>query len=430
MNTSKYELVIKDYRAIKEADITIEGITVLAGPNGAGKTTLARWFGYMVNSSNKYEYFCRNEAITEVESMLYEISRLSMALKLRDQITESMRKDCNAELRSVGPDAYKEKFMEIVNFIMHSITKENLSPQGDDFLKNHMKQRFNISGGEDTDGQEMFSKYIDEIEKNYDNILSEMHDKIDKRSFDKFKEIIRRHYPVGQFPNDISFCEDDNKLFDNGNLGVLLNLKEAVFLDTLEDELIDAEKEKYEISEKNEAIVSKIREIVNGDFTIEKEVFPISSMSRLFYTQNTKNGKLKIPLFEAAAGIAPMANTYKLLVSGKLTGESLLIIDEPELCLHPQWIVEYAKILIGINKDMGAKILISTHNPDMVAALQTIARKEGVLNTMRFYVATRCDDEMRYVYEDLGQEIGKIFDSFNIALSRIEEYGIESEDDE
>lgn len=37
---SNYRYTLSDYHAIKEADITINGITVLAGENGCGKSTL------------------------------------------------------------------------------------------------------------------------------------------------------------------------------------------------------------------------------------------------------------------------------------------------------------------------------------------------------------------------------------------------------
>ena len=60
----------------------------------------------------------------------------------------------------------------------------------------------------------------------------------------------------------------------------------------------------------------------------------------------------------------------------------------------------------------------------MVSAIQSIAKKEGVIDTVHFYVAQKqSEDGFRYTYKDLGTEIGDIFESFNIALSRIQMYG-------
>ena len=103
---------------------------------------------------------------------------------------------------------------------------------------------------------------------------------------------------------------------------------------------------------------------------------------------------------------------------------TLLIIDEPEAHLHPQWIVEYAKLLVLLNKKIGMKILISSHNPDMVSAIQSISKKEDIIDSVHFYIAKKNNEEgFKYTYKDLGTEIGDIFKSFNIALSRIQMYG-------
>lgn len=73
---------------------------------------------------------------------------------------------------------------------------------------------------------------------------------------------------------------------------------------------------------------------------------------------------------------------------------------------------------------MGLKIMIATHNPDMVSAIQSIARKEDVLGNTCFYQAERAsEDSMQYVYKNLGDDISEIFKSFNIAISRIQDYG-------
>ena len=113
----------------------------------------------------------------------------------------------------------------------------------------------------------------------------------------------------------------------------------------------------------------------------------------------------------------------QLLKNGWLDKETLLLIDEPEAHLHPQWIVEFARLLVMIHKDLGVKIVIASHNPDMVAALQSIAQKEEVSKDTVFYLAQKGKDDAMYEFVDKGMEIGDIFNSFNIALSRIEQYG-------
>ena len=110
--------------------------------------------------------------------------------------------------------------------------------------------------------------------------------------------------------------------------------------------------------------------------------------------------------------------------NGWLNETTGLIIDEPESHRQPQWIVDYARILVLINKMLGTKILLSSHNPDMIAAIQTISESKGLKEVTRFYLAKPSeDDPYQNVYKDLGFNIEEIFDSFNVALERIDSYG-------
>ena len=121
-----------------------------------------------------------------------------------------------------------------------------------------------------------------------------------------------------------------------------------------------------------------------------------------------------------------------MLRSGFLTSNTLLIVDEPEAHLHPQWIVEYARLIVLLNKEIGVNFLIASHNPDMVSAIKYISEKEGVDSSLNYYLAEQVDQEKDlYVYKDLGTDINPIFKSFNIALDRIGLYGIsENSEDE
>ena len=113
-----------------------------------------------------------------------------------------------------------------------------------------------------------------------------------------------------------------------------------------------------------------------------------------------------------------------LLASWKLDEGTLLILDEPESNLHPEWIVEYARAVVLLHKIFGVRFLVSTHSTDFVAGLQAIAKKESVESNVRFYLAERKASGL-YEFCPQGFDISSIFDSFNMSLDKIVDYGAE-----
>ena len=77
-----------------------------------------------------------------------------------------------------------------------------------------------------------------------------------------------------------------------------------------------------------------------------------------------------------------------------------------------------------LNKELGVKFFLASHNPDMVSAIRYISEKEGILESVNFYLAEKVKDEFSYNYKFLDKEIDPIFESFNIAIDRINKYGI------
>ena len=111
---------------------------------------------------------------------------------------------------------------------------------------------------------------------------------------------------------------------------------------------------------------------------------------------------------------------------GLLQGDSLLIIDEPEVHLHPQWVVEMARVLVQLARQRKVRVLVTTHSPDMVHALRDFSENNGLGENTKFYLAKEdLVQKGRFNYEDLGMNIGPIFTVFNRAkekISKIAEY--------
>ena len=76
----KYRLYLKNFRAIEEADITLDGITVVAGINACGKSTISRLFYKTFWSAINFERLAFKEVFDKYESLLNDLEDLSREL--------------------------------------------------------------------------------------------------------------------------------------------------------------------------------------------------------------------------------------------------------------------------------------------------------------------------------------------------------------
>lgn len=157
-------------------------------------------------------------------------------------------------------------------------------------------------------------------------------------------------------------------------------------------------------------------DVIKGEASYEEEIF----IDQFLFKR--ADGKV-FNLLDCATGVKSFSILQMLLKNGHLNEKTLLIIDEPESHLHPQWVIEYARLIVLINKYFGVRFLLASHNPDMVSAIKHISTKQDVIHSTHFYLAKNSSTRYMYTFEDLEQDIEPIFESFNIAFERIEMYG-------
>ncbi|MGQ1927647.1 AAA family ATPase [Ornithobacterium rhinotracheale] len=175
------------------------------------------------------------------------------------------------------------------------------------------------------------------------------------------------------------------------------------------------QKKKYKNNRELDEIFKN--EILKGDVSFEGD-----ELTNHDFVYRRKDGA-EFNLLECATGLKSFSLLQLLYKNGFLNDETLLIIDEPEVHLHPQWVVEYARLIVLLNKNLGVKFLLASHHPDMISAIKYISEKEKIDDNLHFYLAKQYQDSFTYTYKDLGVEIEEIFASFNIALERINLYG-------
>ncbi len=132
---------------------------------------------------------------------------------------------------------------------------------------------------------------------------------------------------------------------------------------------------------------------------------------------------------DCAEGIKALAPLQVLDSYGLLDSNTLLILDEPEVHLHPKWIVECAETLVNLVAKRQVRVLVASHSPYLIQALQRFAAQALEKGQFRFYLAEKAEDvPFGYTYRDLGEKIGPIFKSFNVALDQIASYDASGEE--
>ena len=431
MNT--YKFLLKDYKAIKEANIELNGITVLAGENSSGKSTITRWFYYLIEVIAKYDKFAYSDLCNDIYTILkeynvifrtavFESSRISSSVsKWRNQ-TKIIDYSSIDDLLKIVNSA-KEVVIKVADFIEQNSKEDNTM---DPNITRSMKY-LGIDTNDKFDRELYISQTIYKIDKAFQNYRLNIAD----RYINNVYRYIRQYYDENLMrPNKIHFFEDNIPVLEDKTIGYLFGIQRSIYIDTPMAIVDDSLNNKlwWKLSElllkptndtmsfANKKMLLRIQKLIHGTIKLNDDDFD----NELRYV---REDNLDIPLSEAATGIKSFACIVRLLENGYLDKNTLLIIDEPEAHLHPQWIVEYARILVLLSKELGVRILIASHNPDMVAAIQAIGEKEGLKERITFYQAIPADTMYQYEYKNLGFEITEIFKSFNIALSRIQDYG-------
>lgn len=440
---SIYRYTLSDYHAVKEADITIDGITVLAGENGCGKSTLSRWLYYLVNGVQQFDDLTVKEYVKEVNSMLQR--QYSAAREMRYYVQEMgstqsddsflripyVKSSSEASIQQIQD--YFEKFIRSMVVLIRNYITNTKS----DKKRNRIFRYLNLGSYEDSsvNPMQLCDIYIENNLKWLRQKTDKLYVDLERRSLTRFLENVRYEYgETDEIPQHIQLQEDDVELISEDRVSSLFKFSRAIYIDTpmaLAREYTDnvfwnelrtlVLQSPKKLDKSEQKLLRRITSnILHGKAEMTKTDF--NEELRFVSADNSVN----IEVEKVATGFKTFIYLQRLLENGCLGDDCLLLIDEPEAHLHPQWIVEYARILVLLNKELGQKIMLATHNPDMLAAIRSIAEKEQVLDKTNFYIAEPSGLPNTYCYKALGTDISEIFTSFNIALDRIQAYGTDS----
>lgn len=131
------------------------------------------------------------------------------------------------------------------------------------------------------------------------------------------------------------------------------------------------------INEKNTENVldfEQIDEAVNGRVFYDRE------KRKYVYKQPNKSETLNVE--NVSSGVKSLLILKTLLLNGSINKDSLLVLDEPEVHLHPEWQLLFSRLVISIQKKLGVKILVTTHSPYFLNAIEILSKKMKLIQNI------------------------------------------------
>lgn len=416
------EIKIKGFRAIHSADIVLNGITVIAGINGCGKSTISKLLYYAFDSANSMDSIFLSNLIIGIHPIteIYE--------QLADTYVGLVEKYTFRTLLS--------KDMNRARLQLEKVTKqfqENWANNPESPAVARLCQIINYNIGTTV----TIKNVVETLLNHFDEQIAIYNYRKENRPVKSLDAKISSLFDEKTLLDNIKIFEYGVPFFDKDVVKVpfLHNIKDATYIESplainfSKGWHTEVEESSWALHLKltnNQSSNDEINSIENyiGSSIIDGDILFNADADEIVYQRN--DGQT-FPLQDCATGIKSFAMLKLLVKNGQINDRSLIIIDEPEAHLHPQWIVEYAKIIVELNKQVGAKFFIATHSTDMVSALRYISEKEETLERLAFYNAVPAkENPYTFDYEALEADIEPIFASFNKSFDLIEQYGADS----
>ena len=393
-------LVLQDIARVKYADIDIDGITVITGFNGTGKSTISKSLYSMLYAQNELDKKISLERRSDMQRIIRQWTMkyikigdnltthaLTLWNRIYGRIVNNIENSDNFTLAKLEKIIYSQNDNAIdidkdaVKQLYDRLFSEiNTSP--DKYIPVIFQKEFNRH----------FHNQINTIWENTEGkIFLNIDDKNNQISFyNNIIDNIKIHF---SYVNPIYIMSRnllDNILF-KGSIS-RLRLGNTFIEDRLNKLIINkndfSAQEFYDRIRRTKQINQILDKIVKGQIDVNNTNGYIS------YKEN--NDTPSIDFVNLASGIKPFIILKTLLGNGGLKEHGILIYDEPEVNMHPEWQVKFAELLVLLYVEFDIHLLINSHSPYFVRAIEFFSDKYKVVNKTNYYFMELGDLNMSY----------------------------------
>lgn len=444
------KLIIDNFAKIKKAEIVFDGITIIAGKNNSGKSTVGKVLYGIFNSLNGMEEKIQKKKQEEIEKSVSAIVTIIYVLFMEDKeaFKERERKQREPDIEKLvneiksKPDGYwneKELFKLFADFfdVDDKLWKKTFIKE---FLEENIQKILQLIGtSEYSISCEIINRIFCGLFCNQINSLVDSEDASlklmikDKKINILFQEnhcnsyqaelkILKQAYYIENPLLINKLSANEKKSSENENTYIAADDNIISILSEQNNDILHGIFDSVIAKEKLSEIYNVLNDVIDGEISFDGSDFLLA----------TKNFTEPLKINNLSAGLKSFVIIKMLLEKGALKEKDILILDEPEIHLHPEWQLKYAQMIVLLQKVFDLNIVVTTHSAHFLDAIDFYSKKYKIQEKCNYYL-TNMQNGMS-TFECVNRDLEKIYSQLvepSILLDKLKyEQEMEDEDEE
>lgn len=427
------KLEIKDIGPINEANINLGKLNIIGGQNGSGKSTSSRllycflyaaspqgneMFDDIIKSHvNRFGRYLRDGIVVEIGQTFIDSKKDGGKFKLNEDEMKKVQ-----EIRDEIDDRFENNTKSIRELLqLWYDLIDDLHFEGKDFYYDNLNRVYN-----QTDDERNKTRFLNIFANLYarefgyppfDDTFGAGTVRFSGKSDDEEKLYGWTLY-VGDDKSQDDDLENNIDPEVTGNvtyIDTISPLETLRFADSLRlphhfRALFEKLKDKSKVDEAHgedfNKFQDKITHLINGKFEYASNDHDMDEHTIVINDRKVDGfvfyrNDVPFNMKNSSSGSKQIGSIQMLLDNKQLCENDFLIIDEPEVNLHPEWQIEFAELIVKLVKDLNITVYINSHSPQFIEALEVFSVKYEIDDDTRFYMTVKNQDNDKFDFKEI-----------------------------
>lgn len=411
------KLYVQNIAKIESAEVAVDGISVLAGYNATGKSTISKSLSGIIRAYTNIHQRAHNSQIRSIDSIIDSfIEELIPEEGLymrnnRNLIQAILSKDVSL------PSNYKP-FPDLFLLYVSDMREDFPEPSAEteelyqDFLGQMQRAlsrplEEHIQFLVESNIREVFDRQVNTLGQTSVGTITLRDDSGTVICYVKLKGNKVTNCSYNAIKESRPIYLEPKHALDDLSRKSSIRILEPLVNDLLANEKNQLADRTIEDQERSERVIAIINKAIRGGL--------VENGSSLQYMDEQFS---LISLKNLASGNKTFAVIRRLLENGQFYKNHTLIIDEPEVNLHPAWQLTLANVLVILHKELGLKIFLNSHSPYFVRAVEVYSQRYEIADRCHFY-QTRPGNHGMYQVVDVTGNTEQIFRDLYLPLEEL-----------